>query len=195
MSLNEIIDTNVKPWLNIQADNLIIDGNLTSNSSSPGDVLGIGASGNVGFGELLNIVDLDVDAFGVIPIINASTTKLNFEQSIVTPNNFNVDSNNDLVCITNGAYLVVFKFLQGTQSPPIGTANPQFKINGVLQQLLNLPMPYATTTISDYCGYCVTNILSLAAGNVVSVQLQVSYGTINMMNESFASNIVLIKVA
>lgn len=197
MSLNELVSVDYKPWLNVRSNNVIIDGDLKSRGALQGYILGYGGNGNVSFTPPINIVDLSVDAFGLVPIQNANDGKLDFELGPVTENNFSLNASQNIVCENAGIYMLLFKFTEaGNPSSINNRPNPFLEINSEGQQTLSLRVCIPNSTFSSYSGYNMTGIFSLNVNDVLSIYLDVvPTGTINMMDEYFASNLILVKIA
>ena len=199
MSLNELVSTDYKPWLDIQANNVIIDGDLSVRNSQPNYILGYGPLGNVSFSPQLRIVNLSIDTFGIVPLQNATDTKLDFEAGPLPSTNFTINGNDDLVCGTAGTYLLICKFVEaGNSGTSTSRPNPYLQINNVSQNSFSIRTPFAIQPFSDYSGMETTSIYTLAVNDVLKLQLAIQpsgSGTINMMNQSFASNMTLIKIA
>jgi len=199
MSLNELVSDDYKPWLNVRANNVIIDGDLSVRNSFEGYVLGYGFDGNVSFGPQLNIVNLDMDAFALVPVQNvADNTKLNFALGPIPENNFTLNPQNNLRCMVSGVYILIFKFVEAQNSSTIGfRPNPYLRLNNVNQSTLSLRVPLCTQTFSSYSGSQMSSIFTVTANDVLSIQFatQPPSGTSNMMNEYFASNLILVKIA
>ena len=197
MSLNEIVSPEYKPWLNVRANNLVIDNNLTARGGQENFILGYDGDGHATFSPQRNIINLSIDAFSVIPINSVGAGLLNFQNGPIPENHFTVNANNDIVCDTAGVYLFILKFLEGQTQPPITVRpNPYIKINNGQTGLVNLRIPLCTTTIPNHAGCQMTSIVTLSVNDLIQLQLgiQPTSGTINMMNEYFASNVKIIKI-
>ncbi len=196
MSLNQLVLNDTKPWLNVQANNLIIDGDLIASQGQPNFVLGYLGENRVSFSPQLKSVNLSFDSFGLIPLQNVGDVKLDFELGPTTPVNFQIDVNQNLKCQNAGVYLLIFKFVQDATTNPTNRPNPYLEINAVAESRLSLRLPYATTSFSQYCGGQMSSIFQLNVADELSIQLaNQPSGTISMVNESFASNLLIIKVA
>ena len=195
MSLNELVSTDYKPWLNVRANNVNIDGDLFVRSGAEGYVLGYGAGGKVSFTPQNRVVNLSADKFGLVPVQNAGPGKLDFQLGEFVETNFVIDLNDNLKCLNAGVYLVTLKFAEAA-----GTAtarpNPYLQINGVNQNLMNVKIPLCTQQFSSNSGIQVTTIFSLNVDDELIVQLDIQpSGTINMMNSLLASYVSLVKIA
>lgn len=198
MSLNELVSVDSKSWLNVRANNVIIDGDLVNRSGSENYILGYGANGNVSFSPQLKIVNIDMDAFGIVPVQNVSdNTKLNFEAGPIASNNFSINGSLNIVCNTAGTYILILKFVEAQKTTTSSyRPNPYLKINGVSESSLSLRIPLCTEPFSSYSGSQMSSIFTLALNDELLIQFatQPPSGTASMMNESFASNLILIKI-
>ncbi len=198
MSLNELVLNDLKSWLNIQANNLTIDGDLSVRNGQENYVLGYNEDGHATFSPQRRIVNLAVDGFGIIPIQNVGEGTLDFEEGPIPENNFEVDINKDLKCLTVGVYLFLLKFLEGTT--PAGSTvrpNPYITVNGSQSGTMSLRIPLCTGQIPNDSGSQMSAIYQLTTGDAIVLNLAIQpggSGTINMMNQYFASNLMIIKI-
>lgn len=197
MSLNELVSTDHKLWLNVRANNVTIGGNLTNSTGLQNYVLGYGADLNVTFSPQLKIKNLSVDTFGIIPQQNVSDGLLTFEAGPLPSDNFTIFSPTELKCLNAGTYLVILKFVEALNTVSVNARpNPFLSINGIPQSGLSLRTPLCSTSFPSYSGGQISNVFAIPASASLNLNLAVQpSGTINMMNESFASNLIIIKIA
>lgn len=198
MSLNELVLNDLKPWLNIQANNLTIDGDLSVRGGQENYILGYNQDGHATFSPQRRIVNLGLDGFGVIPLQNVGEGTLDFQLGPIPENNFVIDINKNLKCLNGGVYILLLKFLEGqTASGSTIRPNPYISVNGGNTGTMSLRMPLSTSQIPNSTGSQMTAIFQFIPNDEITLNLAIQpggAGTINMMNQYFASNLLLIKI-
>jgi hypothetical protein len=197
MSLNELVLNDLKPWLNIQANNLTIDGNLSVRGAQQNYILGYNRDGHATFSPQRRIVNLDLDGFGVIPLQNVGEGTLDFELGPIPENNFEIDINKNLKCLNGGVYILILKFIEGQTNAGVESRpNPYISVNNSQTGTMSLRLPLCTSQIPNHSGSQMTALFLLNPDDEIVLNLAIQpSGTINMMNEYFGSNLLLIKIA
>lgn len=196
MSLNELVLNDLKPWLNIRANNLDIDGDIIVKGGQANYILGYNQDGHATFSPQRRIVNLGLDGFGVIPLQNVGDGTLDFELGPIAENNFEIDLNKNLKCLNGGVYLFLLKFIEGqTPSGSSARPNPYISVNNLQTGVMSLRMPICTAQIPNHSGCQMSAIFLLNPDDEIVLNLAVQpSGTINMMNEYFGSNLIIIKI-
>lgn len=199
MSLNQIVLTESKPWANIRANNLKINGNLSMRGGAGGYALSYHGPDNIKFSPLVNIQDISFDEFYMTPILNAAPTTIDFIESPTTPLNFSIDVNDDLVCDVAGTYLFTYKFVQDNDS---NNSAPllNFSVNNLVNPISRMRQPLCKppqSSIPTHAGQQATFIVVLAENDVIKMNLAMapSPGVVTMVNVNSASNLIIVKLS
>lgn len=196
MSLNQLTLVNTKPWLNVRANNLKIDGNLSVQAGTPEYALAYHGPNDVRFSPLDNIQLIGSDEFYIQPVTNSSPSRLLFSNGVLSSNNFELDIDNNLKCLSSGYYLILTKVVEASGSNtsrprPILAINNVERINSGMHIPLCTPQPFQT-----YSGLQSFNIYQLVADDIIKLNLAIQpAGTISLMNNASASNIILVKMS
>lgn len=195
MSLNELVLAQPKKWLNIEANNVVIDGVLSVTEGIRDSVLNYTSDGNVKFSPLKVFNQVESDFYNIVPVTGAVSGVLDLALSGFPINNFTLSGGNTLTCGADGIYLVIVKLVQ-----PAGTytsrPNPYIGINSVANPSTSIRIPLSRTAIGNYSGYQTASMQSLINGDELVINLATQpTGAINIQNDATASNIILIKVA
>jgi hypothetical protein len=195
MSLNELILAQPKKWLNIEANNVVIDGVLSVTEGVRDSVLNYTADGSVKFSPLKVFNEVECDYYNIVPVTGAVSGVLDLAASGFPIYNFTLSGGNTLTCTADGVYLIITKLVQSggayTSRP-----NPFIGINSVADSSSSIRIPLSRTAIANYSGYQTASMQSLIIGDELVINLATQpVGTINMQNDATASNILLIKIA
>lgn len=195
MSLNELTLVQPKPWLNIKANNLVIDGELSVLGGVPGSVLNYSSEDEVKFSPLKIINEIEHDFFDITPQNPITDGLLQMTATSFTPTNFTLNSPTELECTKTGVYFIFIKYAQAT-GQYTSRPNPYLSINGTPISSTSIRIPLATGIITASSGYQTGTILSLSAGNLLNINLATQpTGNVSMANITGISNIFLLNIA
>ncbi len=195
MSLNELISIQPKKWLNIEANNVVIDGELSVTAGVRDSVLNYTANGEVKFTPLKVFNEIECDYYNMVPVSGVVSGILNLVSSGYPIYNFTLSGGNTLTCNTAGVYLIIMKLVQddGTYT---SRPNPFLGINSVDNSASSIRIPLSRTGISNFSGYQTASMHSLIIGDQIVVNIATQpTGGFDMENTGTASNILLVKIA
>lgn len=195
MSLNELILAQPKKWLDIEANNVVIDGVLSVTEGVRDAVLNYTANGQVKFSPLKVFNQVESDYYNIVPVTGAVSGILDLVSAGFPVNNFTLSGGNTLTCTNAGVYLIITKLVQGAGTYT-SRPNPFIGINSVSDPSTSIRIPLSRTAIGAYSGYQTASMQSLIIGDELVINLATQpTGGINLQNTATASNILLIKIA
>lgn len=195
MSLNELTLVQPKSWLNIQANNLVIDGELSVLGGVPGSVLNYSSAGEVKFSPLRIVNELDCDFYDITPQNPVTDGLLQMTTTSFTETNFTLTGPTQLECQKTGMYFIFIKFAQNN-GQYTSRPNPYLSVNGTPISPTSIRIPLAVGSISSSSGYQTGTLVPLTVGQVLEVNLA-TQPTGNLSMDAFVgtSNIMLLNIA